>query len=359
MFGPLESLLSDPEVMEIMINGHENIYVEKRGQIQKTDAAFRTETELLALIKQIAEPWGRELNESNPILDLRLEDGSLVHVVGRPIALDGPSVTIRKFLRRPLTAEMLVEYQSLNQDMVTFLQACVEARLNILIAGGTGSGKTTILNVLANMIPSDDRIVVCEQVSQMHIDKPHLIRLEARPANLEGKGEIRVRHLVDSATKMRPDRIIVNEIMGDEVGIMLTALNTGYDGSLMTIHANSVRDALLRVEMRALEASPSSPLLALREQIAAGIDVVLSQHKLRDGGRRMLTISEVVGMEAGTINVQPVFEYVQTDFQNGRIVGHFSPTGHIPTFMSALEGTSITLPDGFFTPRDGFTKPHA
>lgn len=351
MFGTLEAILEDPEVMEIMINGHDNIYVEKRGQLQKTDARFHTETELLTLIQQIAEPLGRELNESNPILDLRLEDGSLVHVVGRPIALDGPSVTIRKFLRRPITAEMLVEYEALSADMLTFLRACVEGRLNILIAGGTGSGKTTVLNVLANMIPPDERIVACEQVGQMLIDKPHLVRLEARPANLEGRGEVRVKHLVDSATKMRPDRIIVNEIQGDEVGILLTALNTGYDGSLMTIHANSVRDALLRVEMRALEASPSSPILALREQIASGINVVLSQHKLRDGVRRMLTISEVVGMEAGTINVQPIFEFVQTDLQSGRIIGHFSPTGHIPAFLPAIEGAGIALPDGFFMPK--------
>lgn len=351
MFNAIEPILQDPEVMEIMINGHDNIYVEKRGQLQKTDARFSSEEELMSLIQHIAEPWGRQLNESNPILDLRLEDGSLVHIVGRPIALDGPSVTIRKFLRQPMTAEKLVGYGSLSEDMVTFLRACVEAHLNILIAGATGSGKTSILNVLANMIPADERIVVCEQVSQMLLDKPHVVRLEARPANLEGKGEIRVRHLVDSATKMRPDRILVNEIQGDEVGILLTALNTGYDGSLMTIHANSVRDALLRVEMRALESSPSSPILALREQIAGGIDVVLSQHRLRDGGRRLLFISEVVGMEAGTINVQPIFEYVQTDTQNGKIIGHFSPTGHIPTFMSAIEGAGISLPDDFFTPK--------
>lgn len=350
MFGPLEPILQDPEVMEIMINGHKNIYIEKRGQLQKVDASFANEAELLAVIQLIAEPLGRVLNESSPILDLRLEDGSLVHIIGRPIALDGPCVTIRKFLRQPITAQKLLEYGSLNEDMLAFLRACVEAPLNILVAGGTGSGKTSVLNVLAAMIPADERIVLCEQVGQVLLNKPHLVRLEARPANLEGKGEVRVKHLVESATKMRPDRILVNEIQGDEVGVLLMALTTGHSG-MMTIHADSVRDALLRLEVRALESSPSSPILALREQIASGIDIILSQHKLRDGTRRIMVISEVQGLEGGTVKTQPIFEYVQTDFQEGRIIGHFTATGHIPRCLEAIESAGLSLPDGIFTPR--------
>jgi pilus assembly protein CpaF len=350
MFGPLEPLLSDPAITEIMMNGHREIYVERHGAIERVDAQFDSEAQLLALIQMIAEPLGAALSESTPILDLRLSDGSLVHIVGRPIALDGPAVTIRKLLRQPVSPETLVGYGSLSAPMLDFLRACVAARLNILIAGGNGAGKTTIFNLLAGMIPPDERIVACEGVGQIRLPGAHLVRLEARPANLEGKGEIRLKHLLESAAKMRPDRVLVNEITGDEMGSLLMLLTSGIDGCLMVIHANSVRDALLRLEMFALASNPSSPLLGLREQIAGGIDLVLSQQKLRDGVRRMLAISEVVGLEGGTIQAAPIFEFVQGDYRDGRILGDFTATGYVPACAAAIEAAGIALPDGIFTP---------
>ncbi len=350
-WGPLQSLLTDPEVTEIMVNGYEHIYIEKRGKLIEVQDSFRDEAHLLEIIQRISEPMGRELNESYPILDLRLPDGSRVHVVGRPIALAGPSMTIRKFSRRPMATGDLIGFGAWSEDMVTLIEACVKAHLNILIVGGTASGKTTVQNIVAGMVSNEERIVTVEHSAELVLHQKHVVALESRPPNVKGQGEISFKQLVESAVKMRPDRIIVGEVLGGEVAPLMVAMNGGFDGTLFNMHATSTRDALARLEIMMTEGNPSLPILGVREHIAAAIDVILCQQRLRDGNRRMLSITEVTGIEGGIIKMQDIFEFVQTGVEGGKITGHFDATGVVPRFNERLQNMGITLQDDFFTPK--------
>lgn len=351
-FGPLGELLDDPEIMEIMVNGHQHIYIEKHGQLIEMPHAFRDEQHLVEVIQRIAGPLGRELNESNPILDLRLPDGSRVHVVGRPIALGGPALNIRKFSRKPLSAADLIGFGAWTAEMVAFLQASVQAQLNVVFAGGAGSGKTTVANIAAGMIPKGERLITVEHVSELLLDQPHVVSLETRPPNLEGRGEITMRHLIESATKMRPDRIIAGEVHGGEVYPLIMAINSGYSGSMLNLHASSPADVLLRLEIMMAEGNPSLPVLAIREQLANAIDIIVYQQRLRDGHRRILAISEVVGVKNGLIDLQNIFTFVHTGYNRSSdtVTGHFTPTGFIPTFLPRLQEIDAAFSEDFFTP---------
>lgn len=351
-YGPLDDLLADPEVVEIMVNGHQQIFIEKRGQLIDTQRQFEDEEALVALIQRIARPLGRELNESYPLLDLRLPDGSRVYVVGRPIALGGPSLTIRKFARKPLTAEDLIGFGAWTEEMVTFLRACVQAQLNIVVAGGTGSGKTTVQNILASMIPSKERIITVEHTAELMFDHPHKIALETRPPNLEGRGEISMKHLVDSATKMRPDRIIAGEMHGGEMYTLIMAVNNGYSGSMLNLHATSAHDVLLRMEIMMADGNPSLPILAIREQLANALDLVLYQQRLRDGNRRIMNVAEVLGVENGSLVLKDIYQYVQTGYDKttNRVTGSFTATGRVPACLTRLADVNDRITEDFFTP---------
>ncbi|MBZ0277052.1 MAG: CpaF family protein, partial [Anaerolineae bacterium] len=346
--GPLEPLLQDSAITEIMVNNYETIYVERHGVIEKVDAAFRDDDHLLDVIRQIITPLGLTADVSSPIVDSRLPDGSRVHVALYPIAITGHTLTIRKMITRPLTLDELIGYQSFTAEMADFLRACIEGRLNILVSGGTGSGKTTVLNVLANMIPADERIIVLEDAARLQLDQPHRITLETRPENPDGREGITLRQLVQAAMKMRPDRIVINEVNGAEVSDVLEALNTGYDGSMFTIHANSARDAFSRLEVMATMGNPSMPLLAVRERIANGLNLVVQQMRLPDGRRRVVSITEVTGMQGDTIMTQDIFEFVQTGRDDREITGYFRPTGRVPLFMQRMAAMGIELPITMF-----------
>ncbi|MCB9453118.1 MAG: CpaF family protein [Anaerolineaceae bacterium] len=347
--GPLEPLLEDSAVMEIMVNNYETIYVERHGRIEKVDAQFRSEDHLLSIIRMILEPMGLRADESSPIVDGRLPDGSRVHVVLYPIAINGHNLTIRKFLVNPLTIDELIGYQSLTPEIADFLKACVIGRMNILVSGGTGSGKTTILNTLANFIPDDERIIILEDSASLQLKQPHCIILETRPANIEGRGEVNLRQLVQSAMKMHADRIVINEVNSGEVADILEAMNTGFDGSMFAIHANSPRDAFTRLEVMATMSGLSLTLLAIRERIATGIDVVVQQMRLPDGRRKIVSVSEVTGMQGDMIVVRDIFRFVQTGRGDEGISGYFAPTGQIPSFMNRLADMGINLPMQMFT----------
>jgi pilus assembly protein CpaF len=349
-FGPLESLLSDPTVTEILVNGPHNIFVERAaGRLERADVAFNDDAHVMTIIGRILTPIGRQMNESTPIMDCRLGDGTLVHIVIPPISAVGPAITLRKFTAQPMTLNRLVEFDSLSSQMADFLSACVQARVNILIAGSTGSGKTTVLNTFASQIPDEERILLLLGMGDlMLVDKPDIVILETRPPNLEGRGEITMRHLVNSAVKMRPDRIVVSELRGPETWDWLLAMNNGYDGTLASLHATGLLDALSRLEMMALEGNPSLPLLTIRQQIANGIGIIAYQERLRDGTRRMLKIAEVVGTHGDVIATQDIFEFVQTGLENGRITGHFQATGRLPRCYNQLRAAGLHLsPDAF------------
>ncbi|MBC7871023.1 MAG: CpaF family protein [Chitinophagaceae bacterium] len=350
-WGPLQALLTDPEVSEIMVNGYEHIFIEKHRQLIKVQDSFRDEEHLLQVIERIATPMGHVLNESYPILDLRLPDGSRVHIVGRPIALAGPTITIRKFSKRPMTTDDLIGFGAWSKEMVTLIETCVKARLNILIVGGTASGKTTVQNIVAGMISDEERIITIENAAELVLTQKHVVALESRPPNVKGQGEISFKQLVESAVKMRPDRIVAGEVFGGEVAPLMVAMNGGFDGTIFNMHATSTRDALARLEIMMTEGNPSLPILGVREHLAAAIDVILCQQRLRDGNRRMLSITEVTGMEGGMINMQDIFEFVQTGYEGGKIIGHFDATGNLPQFNERLEAEGIILPDDFFTPK--------
>ena len=343
--GPIEPLLKDSTITEVMINGASRVYVEQAGKLYRTDVRFHDETHLMNIIEKILAPLGRRIDESAPMVDARLADGSRVNIIIPPLALDGSMVRIRKFSKSALKVQDLINFGTLDERMAIFLEASVKARLNILVSGGTGSGKTTTLNTLSSFIPDDDRIVTIEDAAELKLQQDHVVRLESRPPNIEGEGAIAIRDLVRNALRMRPDRIIVGEVRSGEALDMLQAMNTGHDGSLTTAHANTPRDALSRLETMVLMAGMELPVRAIRTQISAAIDLILQQSRIRDGSRKITHISEVQGMEGDTIVMQDLFVYVQDYIdERGKSVGHFEATGLQPSFMDKFKINGVDLP---------------
>ncbi|MBR2216251.1 MAG: CpaF family protein [Selenomonadaceae bacterium] len=347
--GPLEPLLKDDSITEIMVNGSQDIFVERGGKILLSDIHFHDDTHLMNIIERILAPLGRRVDESSPLVDARLADGSRVNIIISPLSLVGPAMTIRKFSKRALMAEDLVGFGTLSADMADFLAACVKARLNILVSGGTGSGKTTTLNVLSSFIPATERIVTIEDAAELRLQQRNVVPLEARPANLEGSGAITIRDLVRNALRMRPDRIIVGEVSSGEALDMLQAMNTGHDGSLTTAHANSPRDVLSRLETMVLMAGMELPVRAIRTQIASAIDLIIQQSRIRDGSRKITYVTEVQGMEGDTIILQDLFLYVQDYIDDKeKSVGHFEATGFSPGFLDKFRLNGVELPPTMF-----------
>lgn len=347
-YGPIEPLLKDDTVSEIMVNGPRQVYVERNGKLELTDITFQDDDHVMRVIDRIVSPLGRRIDESSPMVDARLPDGSRINAVIPPISLVGPTLTIRKFARDPLTAEDLVRFGTMSEEMVTFLKACVEARLNIVVSGGTGSGKTTTLNVLSSFIPPDERIVTIENAAELQLRQDHVVTLESRPPNIEGRGEITIRDLVVNALRMRPDRIVVGECRSGEALDMLQAMNTGHDGSMTTVHSNSPRDTLARLETMCLMAGVELPVRAIREQIAAAVDLIIHQARLKDGSRKIVAVTEVQGMEGDVIVMQDIFVFEQTGMENNKIVGRIKPTGIRPKFVEKFEVANIYLPPTIF-----------
>ncbi|HCK65645.1 MAG TPA: type II secretion system protein E [Anaerolineae bacterium] len=347
-FGPLQSLLEDDTITEIMVNGPKNIYIERKGKIHRVPITFESNDHVMRIIDRIVAPLGRRIDESSPYVDARLPDGSRVNAVIPPISLVGPVLTIRKFSKNPITVDQMVQFGSISAESVQFLKACVESRLNIIISGGTGSGKTTLLNVLSSFIPSDERILTIENAAELQLRQEHVVTLESRPPNIEGRGEITIRDLVINALRMRPERIIVGECRGGETLDMLQAMNTGHDGSMTTAHANSPRDALARIETMCLMAGMDLPVRAIREQVASAVDVIVQQERMRDGTRKVTTIAEVSGMEGEVITMTDIFVFEQSGTENGRIIGRLRPTGLRPKFMDKIEAAGIQLPPSIF-----------
>lgn len=349
--GPIEALRKDDSITEIMVNGPHQVFVERMGKLELTDVKFHDTAHLMNIIERILTPLGRRVDESSPLVDARLEDGSRVNIIIPPLSLIGPCLTIRKFSKTPLTVDNLISFGTMDEKMATFLRACIKARVNILVSGGTGSGKTTTLNVISSFIPEGERIVTIEDAAELRLQQQHVVTLEARPANLEGRGAITIRDLVRNALRMRPDRIIVGEVRTGEALDMLQAMNTGHDGSLTTAHANSPRDALSRLETMVMMSGLDLPERAIREQISSAIDLILHQSRMRDGSRKITYITEVQHMEGSTITTQDLFRFEQTGFDNnGKVIGHFMPTGMQPEFLEKFEISGIKLPEGFFTP---------
>jgi len=349
--GPLEKLLADDTVTEIMVNGPDRIFVEKSGKIQLTQQMFTDSQSVMAVIERIVAPLGRRVDESQPYVDARLPDGSRVNCIIHPLSLIGPCITIRKFSRHQLFDKDMIRLGTMTDDMAKFLDVCVKMRKNIIISGGTGSGKTTLLNVLSNYLPPTERILTIEDAAELRLHQLHLIRLEARPPNIEGRGAITIRDLVRNALRMRPDRIIVGECRGGEALDMLQAMNTGHDGSLTTVHANAPRDVISRLETMVLMSGMDLPSRAIREQIASAVDIVVHESRLSDGSRKVTCIAEVVGLEGSQITMQDIFEFVQTGVSaQGRVIGHFRPTGAVPTFYGDLAAHGISLDVAMFQP---------
>lgn len=347
-FGPLQPLLEEDSITEIMVNGAKNIYVERKGKIYRAPVAFESNEHVMHIIEKIVAPLGRRIDESSPYVDARLPDGSRVNAVIPPISLIGPVLTIRKFSKNPITVEQLIQFGSLTPEAVEFLQACVVAKCNIVISGGTGSGKTTLLNVLSGFIPPDERIITVENAAELQLRQEHVVTLESRPPNIEGKGEITIRQLVINTLRMRPDRIIVGEIRDEAALDMLQAMNTGHEGSMTTLHSNSPRDTLARLETMVLMAGMDLPVRAIREQISSAIDLIVHQQRLRDGSRKVVNITEVSGMEGEVITLTDLFVFEQTGLENGKVIGRLRPTGLRPRFMEKLESAGISLPPSIF-----------
>ncbi len=351
-FGPLEPLLKDPTISDILINGPKNCYVERRGKLEKVDLLFRDNEHLMQIIDRIVSKVGRRVDETSPLVDARLPDGSRVNAVIPPIALDGASLSIRRFGANPLKLEDLLNYKAFSPEMAMLLEACIKARLNIVISGGTGCGKTTLLNTLSSFIPSDERIVTIEDAAELQLQQDHVVRLETRPANIEGKGSILTRDLVRNALRMRPERIIVGECRGPETLDMLQAMNTGHSGSMTTLHANSVRDAMSRLETMIMMAGFELPIKAMRQQIASAVDLIIQANRLQGGPRKITSITEVMNMEQDVIIMQEIFKYRQLGVdQNGRAYGQFEATGVRPTFVNRLEQKGVKLPSNMFAER--------
>jgi len=347
--GPLEPLLSDPEITEIMVNGPYNVYVERKGKLVLSDTVFKDDNQVMNVINRIVSSVGRRVDESSPMVDARLADGSRVNAVIPPIALNGPTLTIRKFSKNPLTTGDLIRYGSVSPKMMGFLDACVKGKLNIIVSGGTGSGKTTFLNVLSSFIPDTDRIVTIEDAAELQLRQNHVVTMESRPSNLEGTGQITIRDLVRNALRMRPDRIVVGEVRSGETLDMLQAMNTGHDGSLTTAHANTPRDLMSRLETMVLMSGLELPIKAIREQVSSALDIIVQQTRLKDGSRKVVNITEVVGMEGDTITLQDLFVFKQEGLDStGKITGRYVSTGIRPGFIEKLTSNGILVRDDWF-----------
>ncbi len=347
--GPLEALLEDDEVTEIMVNAFDDIYVEKKGRLIRSDIAFSSDSAVMSAIERIVSPLGRRIDESSPMVDARLPDGSRVNAIIPPLALRGPTLTIRKFSKKKLNVDDLIGFGTINQAMAKFLQMAVEQHCNIVISGGTGSGKTTLLNIMSNFIPVTERIITIEDAAELKLAQPHVVSLESRPANLEGKGAIPIRDLVKNCLRMRPDRIVVGECRGGEALDMLTAMNTGHDGSLTTVHANTPRDVVSRLEVMVMMAGMDLPARAIREQIASAVHVIVQQSRLADGSRKITHISEITGMEGDTVQLNDIFVYRQEGFdEEGKVVGQYIPTGQVPHFYESLRSRGVIVDMSIF-----------
>jgi pilus assembly protein CpaF len=343
-YGPIQILLDDPDVTEIMVNGPKKIFVEKKGQLTRANVSFDDDDHVIRIIERIILPLGRRVDADSPTVDARLPDGSRVNAVVRPVAIDGPSITIRKFRKDKLKVEDLVNYGSMSQAMADFLQACVKARFNIVISGGTGSGKTTLLNVMSGFIPEDERIITIEDAAELQLQQDHVMRMETKTANADGLGAVSIRELVKNSLRMRPDRIVVGEVRGGEALDMLQAMNTGHDGSLTTVHSNSPRDALSRMETLVLMAGLDLPLKVVRQQISSAIDLIVQQTRLKDGQRKITAITEVAGMEGDLVVLTDVFKFNQTGMDaDGKVLGELRATGIRPNFMPRLEAAGLKL----------------
>lgn len=345
---PIQPLLEDDTITEVMVNGAKNIYIERKGKIYRVPLSFESNAHVMRIIDRIVAPIGRRVDESSPYVDARLPDGSRVNVIIPPISLVGPVITIRKFARDPITVDQLIEFGTSTPEVIEFLRACVTSRLNVVISGGTGSGKTTLLNILSGFIPADERIVTIENAAELQLRQEHVVTLESRPPNIENKGEITIRQLVVNALRMRPDRIIVGEIRDEAAIDMLQAMNTGHDGSMTTLHSNSARDTLARLETMVMMAGMELPVRAIREQVASAIDLIVHQERLRDGTRKISSVQEVVGMEGDIITMTELFAFEQTGIDNGQILGRLRPTGLRPKFMEKIEAAGINLPPSIF-----------
>ncbi|MCX7699649.1 MAG: CpaF family protein [Gemmataceae bacterium] len=351
-FGPLEALLKDPTISDILVNGPKCIYVERRGKLEKSDVTFRDNDHLMQIIDRIVSKVGRRVDETSPMVDARLPDGSRVNAVIPPIALDGASLSIRRFGSNPLKLEDLLNYKAFTPEMAMLMEACIKARLNIIISGGTGCGKTTLLNTLSSFIPNDERVITIEDAAELQLQQEHVVRLETRPPNIEGKGAVTTRDLVRNALRMRPERIIIGECRGAETLDMLQAMNTGHAGSMTTLHANSVRDALARLETMIMMAGFELPVKAMRTQIASAVDLIIQANRLQGGPRRITSITEVMNMEQDVIIMQEIFRYRQLGIdQNGRAYGQFEATGVRPSFINRLEAKGVKLPSNMFQER--------
>lgn len=343
-FGPLQSLLEDDTISEVMVNGPYSVYIEQNGKLIKSGVKFDNDDAVIRVIEKIILPLGRRIDADSPTVDARLPDGSRVNAVVSPVAIDGPTITIRKFAKGRLSVDQLIQYGSVTANMAKFLEACVVSRLNIMISGGTGSGKTTLLNVLSSFIPKTERIVTIEDAAELQLQQDHVVRMETKPPNIEGRYHVSIRDLVRNSLRMRPDRIVVGEVRGGEALDMLQAMNTGHDGSLTTLHANSPRDALSRLETMCLMAGMDMPLSVIREQIASAIDVIVQQSRLSDGSRKITSITEVAGMEGQTIVMTDIFKYEKTGISpDGKVIGELKPTGIRPFFTPRLEQNGFVL----------------
>ncbi|MBX7104290.1 MAG: CpaF family protein [Gemmataceae bacterium] len=351
-FGPLEALLKDPTISDIMVNGPHMVYVERRGKIEKSDIKFRDNEHLLQIIDRIVSKIGRRVDETSPMVDARLPDGSRVNAIIPPLALDGPTVSIRRFGATPLKLEDLLNYKAFSPEMAMLMEACIKARMNVLISGGTGCGKTTLLNTLSSFIPNDERVITIEDAAELQLQQEHVVRLETRPPNIEGKGAVTTRDLVKNALRMRPERIIIGECRGSEALDMLQAMNTGHSGSMTTLHANAPREGLSRLETMIMMGGFELPVKAMRQQIASAVDVIIQANRLQGGPRKVTYITEVLNMEQDVIIMQDIFKYKQLGIdQNGRAFGQFEATGVRPTFVPRLEQKGIKLPSNLFQER--------
>ncbi len=348
-FGPINKFLHDDTVSEIMVNGPDKVYLERKGKLILSNETFKDDHHIMRVIEKIVAPLGRRIDESSPMVDARLPNGSRVNIIIPPLALNGPTITIRKFSEKPFTVKDLINFGTVTPEVAMLLKACVEARLNIVVSGGTGSGKTTTLNVISSFIPEDERIVTIEDAAELQLGQEHVIKLETRPPNIEGKGAITIRDLVRNSLRMRPDRIVVGEVRSGEALDMLQAMNTGHDGSLTTGHANSPRDMISRLETMVLMAGMDLPIKAIREQISSAVDLIVQQSRLKDGSRRITYVTEVTGMEGDVITMQDIFLFKQHGRdEKGKILGFISPTGIKPKFVEKLEEAGITLPNDLF-----------
>jgi len=347
-YGPIQPLLADDNITEIMVNGPKQVFVERLGKLEQTNITFEDEGHLLRIIDRIVSPLGRRIDESSPMVNARLPDGSRVNAIIPPISLIGPTMNVRKFARIPITADDLVQWETVSPEALEFLKACIVGRINAVVSGGTGSGKTTLLNILSTYVPDDERIITIENAAELQLRQEHVVTLESRPPNVEGKGTITIRDLVVNCLRMRPDRIIVGEVRSGEALDMLQAMNTGHEGSLTTCHSNSPRDTLARLETMCLMAGMDLPLRAIREQVSSALDLIVHEERMRDGSRKIVNITEVQGMEGDVIVLSDLFTFEQTGVENGKIIGRLKPTGIRPKFMPRLEAANIYLPPDIF-----------